>query len=85
LIYSGFGLDRFSIYSGFGLDRFLIYSGFGLDRFSIYSGFGLDRLCTSANFGWDSSKSNPTRIFDLTIPIYKTNIGNASAFYIGLV
>jgi hypothetical protein len=31
-VYSGFGLDRFSVYSGFSLDRFLVYSGFSLDR-----------------------------------------------------
>jgi hypothetical protein len=27
------------VFSGFGLDRFSVFSGFGLGRFSVFSGF----------------------------------------------
>jgi hypothetical protein len=53
-VYSGFGLDGFSVYPVFGLDRFSVYSGFALDRISVYSGFALDRFSVYSGFGLDS-------------------------------
>jgi hypothetical protein len=54
LVYSEFGLDRFSVYSESGLGRFSVYSESGLGRFLVYSGFGLDMFqCNCTQSGLD--------------------------------